>query len=156
MKKRIISILICILLALPIFSITAVAAPTSEIYIDVLGGYWFPKLIHFAGGMIINYDLTNTVYNITYNITVTGKVNATAEGHYAHTGPERPIFVSIPGGLQGFGRVSITLTVSISNVYNTTKTAKGFQIGGFTWVPLSWTVPPLFKGYFPWLDWHSA
>ena len=38
----------------------------------------------------------------------------------------------------GFGPVLITMTVSAINAENVTGTAKGFQIGGFTWVPFSW------------------
>lgn len=155
-KKGRIIILIFMLVIFPIFSHTTIAAPTAEINIEILGGYWWPKLIHFIGGIIINYDLTTTEYNVTYNITVTGEINATTESSYLHTGPELPILVSIPDGLQGFGPVLITISVSTSNGYNTSKTAIGFQIGGFTWVPLSWSVPPLFKEYFPWLDWHPT
>jgi hypothetical protein len=38
----------------------------------------------------------------------------------------------------GFGPVLITMTASAINAENVTGTEKGFQIGGFTWVPFSW------------------
>ena len=46
---------------------------------------------------------------------------------------------------KGFGVVTITLTASATNAETVTAKAIGLQIGDFTWVPLSWILPPYFK-----------
>ncbi len=154
MKKRTIYTLVCMLLAVPLFSFTAAAAPTADFNVQVLGGNFLPSFMHFTGGTLINYDLSNATYDVTYRIEVTGKINTSYEATYVHDGPERPMFVTIPNGTQGLGVIIVKLTVSTSDGYSIAKSAKGIQIGGFTWIPLSWMLPPVLKGYIPWLNYQ--
>ena len=143
------------LLTIPFLSLSVAADPTANIRIDVLGGFLVPKLMHFCGGTLINYDLSNTTYNVMYTITVTGKTNASYEGNYTHTGPEIPHLITIPNGTTGLGTVIVTINVTTSDGYTASKAAKGIQLGGFTWIPLSWSLPPVLKDYVPWLDYHT-
>ncbi|KYK22309.1 hypothetical protein AYK25_02600 [Thermoplasmatales archaeon SM1-50] len=154
MKKRIIGALVCMLLVIPFLSFTVAAFPTANFDVQVVGGNLVPNFMHVVGGILMNFDLSNATYDVTYNITITGKVNASYEATYSHDGPERPMLVSIPNGTQGVGVIIITITISTSDGYVKSKAAKGIQLGGFTWVPLSWALPPILKGYIPWLDYH--
>ena len=158
MKKILITIIICMLLFIPALSISADVNSSAELHIKVLGGLPFPVLIRNAGGVIVNVGDT-TAYNISYTLSIIGgtsnNINITHEGYYEYLKPlstdGEALGVFTPNA-NGFGLVTITLTASATNADGVTVKAKGFQIGDFTWVPLSWVGPRLLKDFFPWLD----
>ena len=154
MKRKIFGIIVCTLLIIPALSMSAVADPSAKLHIQIFGGLPLPPFIHYVGGAIANLGDT-TAYNISYILTVTGgtsgNINITVEGYYEKIKRGYGLGVVTPNAY-GFGPVTITLTASASNADSVTVKAKGFQIGDFTWVPLSWIIPPIFKGLFPWLN----
>jgi hypothetical protein len=158
MKKKIVGILICMLLFIPALSISAAADSEAELDIQIYGGFPIPYLIRSAGGVIVNIGDT-TAYNITYNLSIigglSGNINITYEGDYDYLEPvstSGKALSVMTSNTYGFGPVIINLTASATNAESVTVKAKGFQIGDFTWIPLSWIIPPILKGLFPWLD----
>jgi hypothetical protein len=143
MRKRVIGILICLLLALPAFSSHATADPGAELEIKIMGGLPLPLFLHLVGGVIVNNGDT-TAYNISYKLTINGGVfggvHKTFEGFEDAILPDTAFSVLI-NDVYGFGLVDITLTASASNAENATGSGKGFQLRQFTWVPLSWVIP---------------
>lgn len=143
MSKRVVGILICLLMALPAFSLNTVADPGAELEIKIMGGLPLPLFFHLVGGVIGNIGDT-TAYNISYKLTIKGgvfgDVQKTIEGFENEILPGNGLSVGM-NNVYGFGLVVITLNASATNAENATDTGKGFQIGEFTWVPLSWITP---------------
>lgn len=140
MKKKIVGIVVCLLLAFPLFSFPTAADPDAELDLRIVGGLPLPFFLHYVGGAITNIG-NNTAYNITMTMTIRGGIfdttNDTVVAFSDELLPQQAYGVGI-NGAYGFGLVTITLSASASNAANVTATAKGIQIGGFTWVPLSW------------------
>ena len=140
MKIKLMRILVCMLLILPIFSSTTVADPGSELKIHIVGSLPLPYYSIVVGGVIANIGDT-PAYNISYKMTIRGgirnTIDETNEGYEKEILPGNALGIGI-ANTYGFGPVVITVTASSSNTETATATAKGFQIGGFTWIPLSW------------------
>lgn len=140
MKMKVIGIVICIVLILPLFSISKAADPTAQLEIRLIGGLPLPFLFHYVGGVITNSGDT-AVYNISYKLTIHGGILGTTDetltGDTDEILPQNAYAVGM-FNVYGFGRVTVTLVVSASNAANVTGTAQGLQIGGFTWIPFSW------------------
>ncbi len=144
MKNKLVGILVCMLLLIPALSMSAAADSEAKLDIQIFGGFPLPVLIRNAGGVIVNIG-DATAYNISYTLSIiggtSGNINITYEGYYEYLEP-----LSTGGdalgvmttNANGFGLVTITLTASATNADNVTETAKGFQLGYFTWVPMSW------------------
>lgn len=140
MKIQLIRIMICLLMILPVFSLTTVADPGPELEINIAGSLPLPLFSNVVGGVISNIG-DAPAYNITYLMTIQGGFNGAI--YNIITGDTNEI---LPGNgfgatimyTYGFGPVTITMTASTSNAEAVTETVKGFQIGSFTWVPLSW------------------
>lgn len=142
--KKLIGMFVCMLLLIPALSMSAAANSEAKLDIQIFGGFPLPVLIRNAGGVIVNIG-DATAYNISYTLSIiggtSGDINITYEGYYEYLEP-----LSTGGDAlgvmttdaNGFGLVTITLTASATNADNVTETAKGFQLGYFTWVPMSW------------------
>jgi hypothetical protein len=126
-----------------IFSLQAVADPGAELEIKIMGGLHLPLFLHLVGGVIGN-DGDTTVYNVSYKLTINGGifggVHETFEGFTDAILPNTAYSVLL-NDVYGFGLVVITLNASATNAENATGMGKGFQLGEFTWVPLSWITP---------------
>lgn len=144
MKNRLVGVLVCMLLFIPALSMSAAADSEAKLDIQIFGGFPLPVLIRNAGGVIVNIG-DATAYNISYTLSIiggtSGNINITYEGYYEYLEPLSTggdaLGVMTPNA-NGFGLVTITLTASATNADNVTETAKGFQLGYFTWVPMSW------------------
>lgn len=149
MKIHLIGSIICLLLILPVFSFTTLADPGPELEIKIVGGLPFPYFSHYVGGLIGNVG-DAPAYDVSYNMTiqggVDGAINKRIAGYTDEISPNSGYAVSIID-TYGFGPVTLTMTASSTNAKNVTGTAKGFQIGGFTWIPLSW-FSILINGYY--------
>ena len=152
MKNKLVGILVCMLLLIPALSMSAAADSEAKLDIQIFGGFPIPVLIQYAGGVIMNIGDT-TAYNISYTLSIiggtSGNINITYEGYYEYLEPLSTggdAFGVMTPNANGFGLVTITLTASATNAGNVTETAKGFQLGYFTWVPMSW-----FGLFFPFL-----
>lgn len=158
MKKTLIGIILFLLVVLPALSIPAVANAETTLSLQIFGGLPLPKFIHVVSGVIANVG-GSPAYNVSYTFTITGgftgDINMTASDNTSELAPGSGIAFGFTG-TSGFGPVIITLTASASNADNVTRSVKGVQLRGFTWVPLAWVIPPLFKDFIPWLNWHPA
>ena len=142
--KKLIGMFVCMLLLIPALSMSAAANSEAKLDIQIFGGFPLPVLIRNAGGVIMNIGDT-TAHNISYTLSIiggtSGDINITYEGYYEYLEPLSTggdaLGVMTPNA-NGFGLVTITLTASATNADNVTETAKGFQLGYFTWVPMSW------------------
>ena len=106
---------------------------------------------HRVNGAIINTGDTSA-YNISFIFIITGGFGGYIDTSITHTFDELTPGMGYAFGItdiRGFGPVMITLSASASNAENVTRTVKGIQIGGFTWVPLSWIIPFTFKDSIP-------
>ena len=105
-----------------------------------LGFIWNSLGIRNVGGAIVNTG-DAIAHNVSFNFTVTGGSNGLIDYTYAdYWGdllPNGSLGIATDA-VQGFGLVTLTLSASSSNAGNVTETAKGFQLGYFTWVPMSW------------------
>ena len=160
MKKELIGIIICSLMIGPMVTVSAISDPVAILDIQIYGGLPIPILMQNAGGVIINIGDV-TAYDISFNLTIvggtSGDININYEGYYENLEPASSsgdALGIVTSEAYGFGPVIITLSASASNAESLTVKAKGFQIGGFTWVPLSWIIPPIFKDFIPWLDYE--
>jgi hypothetical protein len=158
MKKELIGIIICVLIIGPIASVSASSDPAAILDIQIYGGLPLPYLMQSAGGVLVNLGDV-TAYDISYTLKIvggtSGEINISYEGYYEElepvtSGGDALGIVTLEAN--GFGPVLITLTASASNADSLTVNAKGYQIGSFTWVPLSWIIPPVLKDLIPWLD----
>ncbi len=164
MRTKIVGIVVCILVSLPAFSILAVADSNTKLITAVYGGFPFPgygpvpDLIHNVSGSVFNIGKV-PAYNISCTLTITGginnNINKTISYNYNQLSPKRAMEIRLMD-TYGFGPVIITITVSATNADTATRTAKGFQMGGFTWVPLSWIIPGILQNLFRWLNWRPA
>jgi hypothetical protein len=140
MKIKLIRIMVCLLLIFPVFSFTAIADPSTKLEISIKGSLLLPLYSNVVGGAISNTG-DATAYNISYEMTIKGgfgdTINETIQGYEYEILPNYALGIAIMY-IHGFGPVIITLTASASNAETVTGTAKGYQIGGFTWVPFSW------------------
>jgi hypothetical protein len=140
MSKRIVGMILCLMMALPAFSMHALAAPDTELEIQIMGGLPLPLFLHLVGGVIGNIGNT-TAYNVSYTLTIDGGIldgiHKTSEGFEEEILPGTGWGVFL-NDVYGFGLVDIVLTVSASNAQNATGSAKGVQLREFTWVPFSW------------------
>ena len=144
MKNRLVGVLVCMLLFIPALSMSAAADSEAKLDIQIFGGFPLPVLIRNAGGVIVNIGDT-TAYNISYILSIiggtSGNINITYDGYYEYLEPLSTggdaLGITTPNA-NGFGLVTITLTASATNADSVTETAKGFQLGYFTWVPMSW------------------
>ena len=138
--KKIFGILICMLMILPVFSFTTQANPVTKLEIYITGSLPIPLYCHIVGGSISNTGDV-TAYNISYEMTIKGgfdnSISETIHGYEYEILPNYALGIAL-NYIHGFGPVIITFTASASNAENVSATAKGFQIGRFTWVPFSW------------------
>lgn len=158
MKKAFVGIAFGLLMVLPAGCILATAHEETTLSIQILGGLPITSSFSTAYGVIINTGET-PAYNVSYTFTITGgphgDINTTDAGDI----DEIPSGIGVANGLpgvSGFGPVILTMTASASNADTVTRSVKGIQLGRFSWVPLSWIIPPLFQRFFPWLDWNPT
>lgn len=140
MKITLIRILVCLLLIFPVFSVTTLANPDTELELYILGSLPIRLYSHAIFGEIHNTGNT-TAYNVSYEITLTGgfgeTINETITGYEPEILPDYLLAIAVMY-IHGFGPVHITFTVSASNAETVSGTATGYQIGSYTWIPLSW------------------
>jgi hypothetical protein len=140
MKIKFIRIIVCILLILPIFSLTTIADPGPKLEITIVGSLPIHLFSHYIGGVIGNIG-DAPAYNVSCEMILKGgfsnTINETRYGFTDKILPNTGYAIGIVD-TAGFGPVLITMTASASNTENVTGTVKGFQIGGFTWIPFSW------------------
>ena len=158
MKLKIVSLSICFLLIIPAMTLSSANDPEAELDIQIYGGFPLPFLISNAGGTIVNIGDT-TAYNISYILSIVGgvssNINFTYEGFEEYLEPVKTSGKALgitTSTAKGFGFVTITLSASATNADNVTVRARGFQIGDFTWIPLSWVIPRILRNFVPWLE----
>jgi hypothetical protein len=164
MKTTLMGIIIGGLVLIPAFSIPTTADSPTKLITSVYGSFpipgseSIPNLMHSVIGDILNVG-KSPAYNVSCCLSITGGFNSDINKTTWYNSSELPairmIAVNLTGA-SGFGPVTIVLTVSATNANTTTRIAKGFQIGGFTWIPLSWVTPGILQNYIPWLNWHSS
>jgi len=158
MEKKLIGIFVCTLLIFSAMSMSAAAVSEAELDIQIFGGFPLPILIQHAGGVITNIG-NSTAYNISFTLSIIGgtsdSINITYEGFSEYLEPlsesGAALGIMTPDA-NGFGLVTIKLSASATNAESVTIKAKGVQIGDITWVPLSWVIPRILRGFIPWLD----
>jgi hypothetical protein len=154
-KSSIYTITIIILITLP--SLPASTEPETQLDIHLYGGLPIPSLFQSTGGIIINTGDT-TAYNISWLLIINGttdNINLIYDGTYQALEPLATSGTSLGItilNVQGFGLISITLSAIATNAEPITKKAYGIQLGKYTWIPLSWIIPPFLKSRIPWLD----
>ena len=160
MRKKIIGIIICmlcILISINIFSIPAEADSNARFYIMLYGSFPVPYLFNNVSGIIWNIGKASA-YNVSCTITITGglknHINKTISYNRSELPSIRPTAIGIID-TYGFGPVKITITVSATNANTKTRIARGFQIGNFTWIPLTWVTPGILQNFIPWLNCQS-
>ena len=139
MNFKTVRILLCLLLLAPLVSASP-ADPGPELQIDILGSFPIPVLASSITGVVSNIG-DAPLYNVSYEMTVQGGLLGALNVTYEDTWSEIPAGSSLGVAiieLHGFGPVNITLTASATDVQTMTITAKGVQLGFFTWVPFSW------------------
>jgi hypothetical protein len=165
-KSNVICIFLCILVTAPAFSITAAADSDTKFITAVYGSLpfplpqneSFPDLIHSAGGIFFNIGNV-PAKNVSCSLRITGITNPAINKTMWYNVSELPAKKSTGffiEGTHGFGFVNIILTISASNAETTIRIAKGFQIGRFTWIPLSWIAPGIFQYILPWFNGHPT
>jgi hypothetical protein len=139
MKTKVVLIILCLLVLVPIVSASP-ADPGPELQINILGSFPIPVLANTVSGIISNTG-DAPLYNVSYQMAIQGGLLGALNATYEHTWSEIPAGTSLGVAiieLHGLGLVSITLTASATDVETMTITAKGIQLGFFTWVPFSW------------------
>ena len=140
MKMILIKIMVCMLLIPPIFSFTTLANPGPELKIHITGSLPLPVYSKVVGAAISNIG-DEPAYNISYIMRMTGgiglTINETYEGLETEILPGNALGIGM-SNTYGFGPIFISVAVSASNAESVSATAKGLQMGGFTWIPLSW------------------
>ena len=71
MKIKLIRIMVCLLLVVPVFSCTSLADPGPKLEISITGSLPIRPYSHLVGGTISNTGDT-TAYNISYEMTIKG------------------------------------------------------------------------------------
>ena len=143
MKKKKIGIFFCMILVILVSSMTVCADPGAKLEIKIYGG--FPILFGMdnVGGAIGNTGDT-TAHDVSFSFSVIGgfadSIHYTYEDFWGDLIPDQGIGV-VTNQVHGLGPVTITLSATSSSADYVTETAKGFQIGSFTWVPFSWLKP---------------
>ena len=113
-----------------------------------------PNFFHNVSGVILNTGKVSA-YNVSCTITITGGFKKDINKTISYNNNELPSLRWMVVGLEGtygFGPVKITLIVLATNAITKTRMAKGFKIGGFTWIPLSWFIPGILQNFIPWLS----
>lgn len=139
MNIKVGSMLLCLLVLVPMVSASC-AEPGPELEINILGSFPIPLLANTISGIISNTG-DSPLYNVSYQMTVQGGILGAINVTYEHGWSEIPAGTGLGVSIieiRGFGPVTITLTASATDVETMTMTAKGIQLGFFTWVPFSW------------------
>ena len=151
MKKKILGIFICMLMTIPVFSLTTAADPITELEISIAGSLPLPIYFNNMRGVIGNIG-DEVAYNINYTIDIqggfNGGINYTITGDTNAIPPHEGKRILIRNFDRGVGPVMVTMTASAMNAETVTTTVKGFQIRCFTWIPFSW-LSLLSKEYYP-------
>ena len=134
MKKKIIGIFICMLLiTISVCTLSASADPESELRVGVFGASMMSGLKR-VGGVIYN-DGLDTIQDVQYTFTITGgsddSIDITISDDVGNIENNQGYMISTKGA-QGYGPVTITMTVTSSNAGEATATSQGFQIGPYT------------------------
>lgn len=156
MKKTVVSLAFCLLLIIPLLSVSAAADAETTISIEILSG--IPFLGITTGWILINTG-DKPAYNISYTWHIRGGING--QFNITDTGflEEIPPGLAIAFGgsyVSGFGPVVLTMTATASNADSVTRSVRGVLLGRIVWIPLSWILPPILKDYIPWLNWDPA
>ena len=140
MKSTVMKSMVCLLLIIPVFSLTAAADPGPKLDITIVGCLPLPRFSNYVGGVIGNIG-DAPAYNVSITLTMKGgfgdTISETIQGDTNLIAPNTGYAIGISDAF-GFGPVTITLTASAENAENATGTARGYQYRGFTWVPFSW------------------
>ena len=163
MRKKIVGIIICILcilVSINIFSIPAEADSETKIITAIYGSFPIhikdssPNFFHIVSGIICNIGKVSA-YNVSSTLTITGgfknNINKTISYNLSELPPLKFTNIGLEG-TYGFGPVKIKITFSATNVDTKTRIARGFQIGNFTWIPLTWVIPGVLQNLIPWLN----
>ena len=128
--KSLIGVVVCLLILLPAFSLPATAKSDTKLYVGITGGMPFLSSHTSVFGDIVNIG-DNPAYNVSFTFSIAGghhgDINATFSDNLSEMPPR--CGWSFSNNADGFGPVTITLTISSSNAVNITKSVKGFQIG---------------------------
>lgn len=162
MRKKLIGIVICMLVVLvsfTTFSIPAKADSNTKFFTAIYGSFpiginnQLPDFFKNVSGNILNIGKV-TAYNVSCLMTITGgfknDINDTISYNFSELSAKKTISAGLSA--YGFGPVKITVFVSATNANTTTKIAKGFQVGDYTWVPLTWVTPGILQNIIPWLN----
>ena len=88
-----------------------------------------------AGGVIFNGNEDYIVYDIHYTLAISGglndSINITIPGYIEELAPNQAILQST-NEAQGFGPVTMKITVTSSNAGESAETINGFQVGPYT------------------------
>ena len=139
MNMKVVSILLCLLVLVPMVSASR-ASPSPELQLNILGSLPIPVFANTVSGIIANTGDT-PLYNVSYQMTIQGGVLGAINTTYEDGWSEIPVGTALGVAIievRGFGPVTITLSASATDVETMTITAKGIQLGFFTWVPFSW------------------
>ena len=138
MKKKLIGIVICMLISLPIFSITTVADPGTELEITLNG--LFNSRIIFIQHILIAIDNIGdeTSYRTYCDIRYSGGLLPLQRNDWNYAVGDIPSHTRryVPFhdiAIYRFGEFDLTITVSADNVEPVIKIIKGFSFG-FFWI----------------------
>ena len=133
MKKKIIGIFVCMLLIIPVCTLSVSADSESELRVGVFGASMMSGLRR-VGGIIYN-DGLDTIQDVQYTFTITGgsddSIDITISDDVGNIENNQGYIISTKGA-QGYGPVTITMTATSSNTGEATATSQGFQIGPYT------------------------
>lgn len=147
----------CILVLFTNFSIPAQADSDTKIITAIYGSFpihgngSLPDFFHNVSVIILNIGKVSA-YNVSCTITITGGFKKDINKTISYESSELPSLKWMVVGLEGtygFGPVKVTLNLSATNANTETRIAKGFQIGVFTWIPLSWFIPGILQNLIP-------
>jgi hypothetical protein len=117
-------------------SVPTMAESETKLYVGIRNGipYVFHQICVF--GDILNIGDT-PAYNVSFVFSITGGRDGEINETFSDTFQEMPPRTGwgFLENANGFGPVTITLTVHASNIDTITKTVKGFQIGESTLIP---------------------
>jgi hypothetical protein len=136
-RTSLFGIALCILVLFLVLSVPTIAESDTKLYVGITNGipYVFRHVCVF--GDIVNIG-KNPVYNVSAVFSIIGGRNGEINVTFTtDTLPEMPPGTGwgFSNDADGFGPVTITLTVYASNIETITRSVKGFQIRDSTLIP---------------------
>ena len=143
MKKILASFIVCILFVVsipmavpkpvePNLSLMSGINQDAQLSVQIVGSLRILRW-NMCGFTIIN-EGNVTAHNVSYTFTVSGAADFSEEDTLGDIPAAWALGVVFPGCVNGFGGITITVTVQSSDAGELTETARGLQLGGMTLV----------------------